>query len=263
MCGIAGLSLAPEERTFPTRVAAAMLKEIEHRGPDATGVAYVKPESLEVFYAKAPIKARQFVATHLNLEGSRTAILHTRWATKGSFKVEENNHPIVVPGVVGVHNGQIRNDDDVFKALGNPERYGEVDSEAAFALIASDVPKQSIPERLSILRGTAALAWLTVDDEGLSDRVLHLARVDSSPLWLGQTKKGSTVFGSTRTTIVAAAAAMNTKLVFEHQVEEGTYLRVRRGVIIEWAAIPGQPSSPVRTWTWSKSQPTDPKAVKS
>lgn len=259
MCGIAGLSLAPEERTYPTRVAAAMLREIESRGPDATGAAWVKPGTLEVFYAKAPVRARSFIASSLNLEGSRTAILHTRWATKGSFKVEQNNHPIVVPGVVGVHNGQISNDDDVFKALGNPERYGEVDSEAAFALIASDLPKQSIPERLSVLRGSAALAWLTVDDEGISDRVLHLARVDSSPLWLGQTKKGSTVFGSTRTTIMAAANEMKTKLVFEHQVEEGTYLRVRRGVIIEWTAIPGQPSSPAKKWTWSKAQPTDPK----
>ena len=244
MCGIAGLSLAPEERTFPTRVAAAMLREIEHRGRDATGAAWVQPQTLGVFFAKAPVPAHRFIPT-LNLEGSRTAILHTRWGTKGSNKVEENNHPIVVPGIVGVHNGVIRNDDDIFKALGSPTRFGEVDSEAIFAALAADVP-QTAPERLSVLRGSAAVAWLTVDDEGLSDRVLHLARVTSSPLWIGQTKKGSTLFGSTRRTIEAGAHEMKTRLVFEHEVEEGTYFRIRRGVIIEWSAIPGVEAKPTK-----------------
>lgn len=236
MCGIAGLSLAPEEKTYPTRVAAAMLREIESRGPDATGVAFVQPGTLDVMYQKEATKARYF-APRMNLEGSRTAILHTRWATKGSFKVEENNHPIVRPGIVGVHNGQIRNDDDLFRVL-HAERYGEVDSEAIFALVQAEVP-QSVAERLAVLQGSAAIAWLNVDDEGKSDRVLHLARVSGSPLWIGQTRKGSTLFGSTRPTIMAGAAAMNTRLVFEHQVEEGTYFRIRRGVILEWAGIPG------------------------
>lgn len=236
MCGIAGLSLAPEEKTYPTRVAAAMLREIESRGPDATGVAYVQPGTLDVMYSKRAVRARVFAPT-MSLEGSRTAILHTRWATKGSFRVEENNHPIVRPGIVGVHNGQIRNDDDLFKVLGS-ERYGEVDSEAIFALVQAEV-SQTVPERLSVLQGSAAIAWLNVDDEGKSDRVLHLARVSASPLWIGQTKKGSTLFGSTRPTIMAGAQAMNSRLVFEHQVEEGTYFRIRRGVIIEWTGIPG------------------------
>lgn len=254
MCGIAGISLAPTERCHPTLVAAAMLREIEGRGPDATGVAWVEPETLDVYYSKMPIKARHFIPK-MSLHGARTAILHTRWATKGHISIEENNHPIAVPGVVGVHNGQLQNDDDIFKVLSplGAERYGQVDSEAIFALLAAEV-KQPVQERLSVLRGSAAIAWLTVDDEGKSDRVLHLARVAASPLWIGQTPHGSTLFGSTRTTLLAGAAAMKTKLIFEHNVEEGTYLRVRRGVIAEWSAIPGQPAFKA-TSRWDSARP--------
>ena len=231
------MSLAPDEKCYPTRVAAAMLLAIEHRGKDATGAAWVAPKSLSVYFQKENVTASKFVPS-LNLEGARTVILHTRYATKGSPKVNGNNHPIVVPGMVGVHNGCLRNDDALFDMLGDQvERYAQVDSEAAFALLnAAD--KTPITERLSLLEGSAALAWLTVDDEGLSDRVLHLARVSSSPLWLGQTPKGSTLFGSTLGAVEAGAKAMGTTLVYRHQVKEGTYLTVHRGTVTGWHTIP-------------------------
>jgi len=190
---------------------------------------------MDVFMAKEPVSAYRFAPT-LNLEGARTAILHTRWATKGATTNNLNNHPIDVHGIVGVHNGVLNNDDAIFDLLGS-ERFGEVDSEAAFALL-NHANELSVTDRLTLLDGSAALAWLTVDDEGKSDRVLHLARVRHSPLWLGQTAAGSTVFGSTLRTIQAGASAMKATLVFQHVVEEGTYIQVRRGVIQEWADIP-------------------------
>lgn len=236
MCGIAGFSLAPDERCQPTTIARAMLREIAHRGPDATGAAWVAPKTLDVYVQKEAVPASRF-APGLNLEGARTCIMHTRWATKGSTTNALNNHPIDVHGIVGVHNGVIRNDDAVFDLL-DAERFGQVDSEAAFALLNYEA-EMSIGDRLSLLEGSAALAWLTVDDEGKSDRVLHLARVASSPLWIGQTDLGSTFFGSTRRTLVAAVSNVaGARLTFEHEVPEGCYVRVSRGRICEAVAMP-------------------------
>jgi hypothetical protein len=142
-----------------------------------------------------------------------------------------------VGGIVGVHNGQLRNDDALFKALGC-ERLAEVDSEAAFALLRES-RGQSPTEVLGQLEGSAALAWMQVDDEGRNgNRVLHLARLSYSPLWLGQTRKGSTLLGTLRA-IRLGAEAMGTELTFQHEVKEGTYLRVRLGVVGEWVAVPG------------------------
>ena len=214
-----------------------MLRAIEHRGKDATGAAWVAPQSLSVYFQKDNVSASHFIPS-LNLQVARTVILHTRYATKGSPKVSANNHPIVIPGMVGIHNGCLRNDDALFDMLGKEvERFGQVDSEAAFALLNAE-DSTPVTERLALLEGSAALAWLHVDDEGLSDRVLHLARVSASPLWIGQTAKGSTLFGSTLGTIEAGAKAMHATLITRHQVKEGTYVQVRRGQIVKIDTIP-------------------------
>jgi len=221
-----------------------MLRMIEHRGRDATGAAWVAPQSLAVYFQKDNVPASKFIPM-LNLEGARTAILHTRYGTKGTATNPANNHPIVLPGMVGIHNGMLRNDDALFAMLGEgTTRYGQVDSEAAFALLNAD-DKTPTTHRLGMIEGSAALAWLNVDDEGCSDRVLHLARVSSSPLWIGSTPKGSLLFGSTRGTIEAGARVIGARLQFVQEVSEGTYLRVHRGKVVEWTAIPGRvPAAP-------------------
>lgn len=237
MCGIAGFSLAPDEKVAPTRLAAALLRGIEHRGKDATGAAWVMPKTLEVFFQKAPVKASDFIP-QLNLEGARTCILHTRFATKGAVANNDNNHPIVIPGMVGIHNGVLYNDDELFAMLGDEvTRYAQVDSEAAFALLnaSDDTP---VTERLALLDGSAALAWLHVDDEGLSDRVLHIARVSSSPVWIGKTPKGSVIFASTRATLENAERELGVKMVTMQTLTEGTYVKVHRGRIQSITDIP-------------------------
>lgn len=216
-----------------------MLKAIEHRGPHATGAAWVDPKTGQVWVQKDALTASAFVK-HLDLGGGRTAMLHTRWATKGEPSNNLNNHPIDVSGVVGVHNGMIANDDAIFEALGErAERAAEVDSEAIFAALKAEEDADPYTV-LATLQGTAAVAWFDVDNDGFNhSRVIHLARVKGSPLWIGYTPKGSTVFASTLSAIKAAADEMNTTLTYRHEVEEGTHLRVRLGTVTKWDAIPG------------------------
>ena len=73
------------------------------------------------------------------LDAQTTLILgHARQPTKGSPQNEHNNHPLQAGMIFGVHNGHIRNDDDLFARCHYPRR-GEVDSEIIFQLLWRDL----------------------------------------------------------------------------------------------------------------------------
>lgn len=235
MCGIAGFSLSTDTtNTDQIKLMKALLLGIENRGRDATGVAWhgvTDADAGEVWIHKHNVRASEFVSA-LELRGARAAIGHTRFGTKGSETVRENNHPVEHDGVVLTHNGVIYNDDEVFDGLGSPERYGQVDSEAAAALIAHAGEALDAPfyDCLGFLEGSAALAWLHVDDE---PGTLHLARVASSPLVVAQSRRGSLLYASTRQAIVEAANVSGFRIKYLNDLPEGSYLRVVHGRIAE------------------------------
>lgn len=145
MCGIAAILLHPQER--PEAVWQDIRKSItenllanEERGKDATGLAVVQTNGVIVM-AKMPVSASEFVVTEQYLAvlsqigPQTTAILgHTRKPTKGTVFCCDNNHPIYTETVVGIHNGHIENDSEIFVNTGSVRR-GEVDSEIIFRLL--------------------------------------------------------------------------------------------------------------------------------
>lgn len=65
-----------------------------------------------------------------------SVIGHCRFPTKGEPEDNHNNHPIISGKCVGVHNGGIGNDEDIWIKFGiEKQRRGRVDSEAIFGLI--------------------------------------------------------------------------------------------------------------------------------
>jgi glucosamine 6-phosphate synthetase-like amidotransferase/phosphosugar isomerase protein len=235
MCGIAGFCLHKDDKVNARRLSMAMLNQIVSRGEDATGAAWVQSDraskKASIAVSKAPVPAynfEQYLSTMPT--ATKRAILHTRWATKGSPQNNLNNHPIVSGKIVGVHNGVLSNDDNVFKYLAE-ERKAQVDSEAAFALLNRTV--YSPAQVLQSLRGRAALAWLDARDK----RDLHLARVDGSPLAIGMTEVGSFFFASTMPLLVNACADAKVDLSWAEEIEPMTYMRIRNGEIIELATI--------------------------
>ena len=61
---------------------------------------------------------------------------HCRWPTQGSPENNLNNHPQVVGNIIGVHNGVINNDHELFASFSKViDRQAEVDTEIIFSLI--------------------------------------------------------------------------------------------------------------------------------
>ena len=235
MCGIAGFCLSADEKVDAPQLSRSLLREIMSRGKDATGAAWVEYDKTagktKVVVSKAPVAATRFDPFLKTMPmWTRRAILHTRWATKGDPQNNLNNHPIVSGSVIGVHNGVLSNDDALFAHL-PVMRHGEVDSEAAFALL--DYTKHHPANVLESLRGRAALAWFDANDK----RDLHLARVSGSPLVVGQTYGNSLVFASTMPLLVKAIANTRLELQWVEEIGESTYLRVRDGKIEDCYSI--------------------------
>lgn len=231
MCGIAGFSISDKDhRVIRTRVLSeALLKQIQQRGRDATGAVWSEytDNGTELYYAKEALPADDFIKRNISFipKHTRTALLHTRYATKGSPENPDNNHPIIVPSIIGVHNGHISNDDEVFAKL-DVERIAEVDSEAIFQLLANSMdPVEALPT----LEGRAAIAWYELNDAS----TMHLARLSGSPLWVGHTPNGSLVFASTRGLLTTAAANAKVHLQTIWEVPEFMYLKVVKGQIVE------------------------------
>ena len=115
MCGIAGYSLKVDARIDRTLAAQALLAGIAERGADAVGYAHRSPgESVSVHKQRSGASA---LLSELTVPASSVEVLlHVRDYTKGHPTIEANNHPVRHGHVVGVHNGIILNDEEIFEA---------------------------------------------------------------------------------------------------------------------------------------------------
>jgi asparagine synthetase B (glutamine-hydrolysing) len=245
MCGLAGISLGKNDIASldTAKVAVSLLLGIASRGPDATGAAWYEPSEEAVKITKLPVNTARFIAAREDYlpTSAPVILLHTRFATHGSKDERVNNHPILHRNIVGVHNGVLYNDDQIFKDL-KRERNGKVDSEAIMALLSDGADPVQV---LSKIGGDASVGWIDLDDPG----VLHLARVCDRPLCIGQTKGGSLLFASTANAIRDAAKANGLELELEYEMEEASYMKIRDGVIHSYLKIPNvKPKS----YSWSR-----------
>ncbi|MGV8847081.1 MAG: class II glutamine amidotransferase [Propionicimonas sp.] len=231
MCGIAGFNLAPGENINATSLAAGLLSRIEHRGRHATGAAWFTPAD-GAFIDKSPVPARTFVKT-LNVPATATnVLLHTRFGTQGSPLKPENNHPIDARGTVGIHNGVIFNDDQMWDLIGQGRRYAEVDSEVIFAAIQlSRENNQDLADVLAWTEGSSAIAWFHTDTTDVD--TMFLARVSSSPLYYAISETGSVVFASEASAITSSAREVGMRLAIDPRpMSEGMCFEIRAGRIV-------------------------------
>lgn len=154
MCGILGICLSDGHSMKDKKVEIkALLKQLfvetQIRGRISTGIAAITNK--RVIFMKGKLKATSFVQSEefdnfmdnvLLLDSYKDEYLysiigHCRYDTKGSPDDNKNNHPIVTDNMIGIHNGMISNDEEIFDKF-NAEgikRKGLVDSESIFQLI--------------------------------------------------------------------------------------------------------------------------------
>jgi len=196
---------------------------ISERGSDAAGYCY---RGLDV--ALAIHKERSGASGLLDSirvpSKARHALVHVRDYTKGHPSLEANNHPIRHGSVVGIHNGIIRNDEEIFAEYGfeRAEPGMTVDSEAIFALMELE---RSSAQALDKLYGSMASAWM---DER-EPEVVYLARGMGRPLWIGEGRK-ELFFASTKAALELVEGYAGVSLV-SREVTEGTLLTVNGGKI--------------------------------
>lgn len=208
MCGILGVCLdikAPRTFSDMERMKlnfAELLVSSQARGRDAAG-AYVVNKNADVIYFKAPMTASDLIDTDsfwkmLNdYVGENTVAIigHTRAATTGSPKCNDNNHPIVDLPIIGVHNGVIRNHLELGRKY---KKAAEVDSAAIMALLRVKSGKkpltvETLTKNLHKLDGPFAIA---VADTRKPDAV-YLARNNNPVVFHRDRDAGLLWFAST------------------------------------------------------------------
>ncbi|HEX9378777.1 MAG TPA: hypothetical protein VF872_04235 [Gaiellaceae bacterium] len=224
MCGIAGYSLALDSTVERTVAARALLTGIAERGADAVGYAYRSPGA-PIAVHKQRSGATALLERISVPEEATKLLVHVRDFTKGHPSLAANNHPVRHGSVVGIHNGIIRNDDELFAQHGiaRAEPGMTVDSEIIFAL--AERSRGRTGDALQQLYGSMATAWL---DEGRAE--LLLARGLGRPLWLGHTKK-ELFFASTRVALELVESYVGIKLR-KSELPEGTIVAVESGKIV-------------------------------
>jgi len=223
MCGIAGYSLDEGSTVDRTLAAQALLAGIAERGADAVGYAHRGAGPQVTIHKQRSGATALLDAVELPPDATE-ALVHVRDYTKGHPTVLANNHPIRHGSVVGIHNGIIVNDEEIFARYGiaraDPEM--TVDSEAIFALMHAARSDHTLLEEL---RGSMATAWI---DERTPDRV-HLARGVARPLWIGRARR-ELFFASTKAALEVVEGALRLTLR-KQEVAEGRLLHLERGRI--------------------------------
>jgi glucosamine 6-phosphate synthetase-like amidotransferase/phosphosugar isomerase protein len=223
MCGIAGYSVSAASRADRTLTAQALFAAIAERGSDAVGYAY--RSNGEVVVHKQRTGASALLDAVAIPEEATQALLHVRDYTKGHPSLAANNHPIRHGAVIGIHNGIIANDEEIFSRYGfqRAEPGMTVDSEAIFALVeAADDRRAALEE----LYGSLATAWL-------DDRIpaaTFVARGLGRPLWIGEGPE-EVLFASTEEALDLAERYAGL-LLAKHEVPEGGALRLEHGRVV-------------------------------
>jgi glucosamine 6-phosphate synthetase-like amidotransferase/phosphosugar isomerase protein len=223
MCGIAGYSLDPASNVNRTLAAQALLAGIAERGADAVGYAFRGAGSAVSVHKRRSGASELLDELHVPAHATQ-ALVHVRDYTKGHPRIESNNHPIRHGTVVGIHNGIIVNDEEIFARYGFERAEPEmtVDSEAIFALAER---AEGRSEALEELHGAMATGWL--DERAPS--TLFLARAVGRPLWIGTGGK-ELFFASTRDALEVLEQTIRLTLR-KRELAEGTLLHVMDGRI--------------------------------
>lgn len=232
MCCIFGIGLLKDhklrDKDLLIGLVSTMAKKAEVGGRQAAGVSLMREKTAHVL--KRPISAgelvrsdeyQQFMEDEVVLDNSenqlKSIIGHTRFPTKGDKRNNNNNHPIIVNHIIGIHNGMIGNDDHLFRHFSMLDRIAEVDTEIIFQLVAhfanrfDESTVDAIGKSTLYLKGSYACALQNANHP----YNLYLFR-KGNPIRVVKVKSLGVVFFATRLSFITETLeGMEDKLDFE------------------------------------------------
>ncbi|MBT3238821.1 MAG: hypothetical protein HOK06_03860 [Rhodospirillaceae bacterium] len=192
MCGIFGL-IAAKGATCNKTAFHGSLTELfrlsEPRGREASGLVIAAGGEAQVF--KRPIAPSKMLASpdfkafvksseaayETDAEGKVTepfaAIGHCRLVTNGTETVVGNNQPVISEHCVGVHNGIITNDEELWAANSELARSLDTDSEIVYRLIdkhmadSGDLSK-AVGQAFGEMTGAASIGFFRNDTRAMT-----------------------------------------------------------------------------------------------
>lgn len=232
MCRIFGISYGNGKREVltTTQIANILYPALVHQGPHAWGWMTFNENEKAVDWQKFPGRCTTPIA-----EKTRTAMIdpdakwlvgHVRFATHGDPKDNRNNHPMAHGNIVGVHNGVLRNHEDILKKTGREDPKTQVDSEAIFASVNKWGPKKG----LARIDGDMVTVYTNLN----RPHVLHIGRSHGRQLTIGWTLNGNMIFASEMQALLALEDETNT-IWFEKfsTISENKLLMIRNGQIVQ------------------------------
>src|SRR5438046_47726 len=200
MCGIFGVTVG--EGPFRTRKMPSLRKDLllfsESRRKEASGIAVCSREKIQVLKsavaASSMIRSsqyRQLMAETVHETGEKlqepmTIIGHSRLVTDGSRYDQGNNQPVLAGNCVGIHNGIIVNNEEIWQEQSDLRRQYQVDSEVILALLRKFVREQgsiikAAQKIFTAIQGSASIAVLFTDYDrlllGTSNGSLYYTRI--------------------------------------------------------------------------------------
>tara|TARA_Y100000589_G_scaffold328828_1_gene373808 strand:- start:262 stop:2202 length:1941 start_codon:yes stop_codon:yes gene_type:complete len=177
MCGIFGvINSKPEvlSKEFLIKLIKDLFVLSETRGKEAAGIALRTKNNIEVYKealrAKDFIKSKKFnnilqksITKNIDLNFGFSFIGHSRLVTNGQEFNNKNNQPIITEKQIGIHNGIITNESELWALNRNLSKETELDTEILFKLMDNKIKdlnynKYFFYNVFSSIKGTASIA---------------------------------------------------------------------------------------------------------
>lgn len=187
MCGIFGVLVGNESKVTSAvfqESVEELFKLSESRGKESAGLAILNGGPIQIY--KQPVAAsvmirsrayknllRQALAKsagepHQSIPKSLSLIGHSRLVTNGAQENNLNNQPVGAAGMVGIHNGIIVNDRELWERFPSMRRGCDVDTEVLLNLIRRFYEEtgslvEAARRSFRIIEGVASVALLFED----------------------------------------------------------------------------------------------------
>lgn len=185
MCGIFGLAVKKDASYKPAFIKKSLdtLANLsESRGKDSSGLVF-RDEIVKKFIVYKGDVYLDFLLNDKHVKQTIdymsdthqgdswrtfTAMGHSRLVTNGSQLNDENNQPVVKDGVIGIHNGIIVNETELWSRYPDMQRSCQIDTEVMLALVRWHIQQgwdigSALSKTVNEIFGTVATALLFTD----------------------------------------------------------------------------------------------------